>query len=500
MKKYILILTTGLLLMSSTSCNDWLDLKPSTKVVNDGTGIATLNEAGYRLNALYSMLRNYYLYGGRMTYYGDACGEDMQAMSNTKRVANYYRFNFTADNAPATYWQYYYEVINNANMLINGIDALADLSSTDERTRKDYKGQALTIRALAYFDLTRLYGYPYQKDNGASLGVPIVLEEVAPDYKPKRHTVAQCYERVITDLTDALQLGMKTTKNNGRFNQWAALSLLSRVYLYKGDDANALQTAKDAITGAEANGYRLWTAAEYSDPSQSWAEEFGAECLWELPITSAESGSSANELMGYLTAAAGYDDILISNDWLVNLMGSRTSDIRYQCVLTDGGAGSKSGKRYMWKYPRNAGETARNLANIKVLRLSETYLIAAEAAARLGGRNDDAVKYLEPIVKRGDATQTVVGTTVDLDRVLLERRIELVGEGHRFFDAIRNGKHITRTKTVFNAGGAGVDAHLPSIVPEAWNFNWNYYKVVLAIPKAEMDANENIRDQQNPGY
>ncbi len=497
MKKYIIILIAGLL-MTTTSCNDWLDLKPSTKVVNDGSGITTLSEAGYRLNALYSMLRNYYLYGARMTYYGDACGEDMQSQSGTKRVANYYTFRFTADNAPGTYWTSYYEVINNVNILINGIDGLTNLSAADEIIRKDYKGQALTIRALAYFDLTRLYGYPYLKDNGASLAVPIVIEAVKPDYKPKRNTVAACYDLVINDLTAALPL-MKITKNNGRFNQWAAMSLLSRVYLYKGDDVNALKTAKDAITGAEANGYKLWTAAEYSTKSQSWAMEFGSECLWEIPVTSTEYGETANELMGYLTAADGYDDIFISNDWLVNLMGSRTADIRYNCVITDAGKGSKSGTRYMWKYPVNSGETAKNLGNIKVLRLSETYLIAAEAAAR-SNNNDDAIKYLDPIVKRGDATKTVTGTTVTLDRVLEERRIELVGEGHRFFDAIRNGKRITRTTTEAAIGTTVKVSHLPLIVPEAWDFDWTYYKVVLPIPKSEMDANPTIRDQQNPGY
>jgi hypothetical protein len=76
---------------------------------------------------------------------------------------------------------------------------------------------------------------------------------------------------------------------------------------------------------------------------------------------------------------------------------------------------------------------------------------------------------------------------------LEERRKELVGEGHRFFDAIRNGKHITRSKDL-------AFPHLPAIEPEAWDFDWSYYKVVLAVPKAEMDANENMKDQQNPTY
>jgi hypothetical protein len=195
--------------------------------------------------------------------------------------------------------------------------------------------------------------------------------------------------------------------------------------------------------------------------------------------------------MGYLVNANGYDDIVLSDDWTVKLMGSRTNDIRYGCVQSDGGKGSKSGLRYIWKYPVQTGETTLYYGNIKVLRLSETYLIAAEAAAK-SGHNDDAVKYLNAIAMRGDATNDFTGKTVTLDDVLTERRIELVGEGHRFFDAIRNHKRITRsTDNTFK--------HLPGIQPEAWDFDWDYYKVVLAVPVHEVNANSEI-GQQNPGY
>ncbi|GHT18637.1 membrane protein [Bacteroidia bacterium] len=488
MKKYIIVLLVSVTGLTGTSCNDWLDLEPDNKVVvKEGTGIGSLSEANGRLNALYAMLRAYELYGARMTYYGDALGEDMMSRSGTMRTANYYTFRFTEDNAPRTFWDKYYEVINNVNTLLAGIDGLTGLSTADEVTRKDYKGQALTIRALAYFDLTRLYGYPYQKDNGASLGVPIVDKPVDANYKPTRNTVAECYTFFIKDFTDAVPL-LKDAKISGKFNKWTAMHLLSRAYLYKGDDTNALATAKEAITGAEGKGYKLWTAEEYG-AAATWAKEFDPEVLWELPITSTET-AGGNENIGYLTYAAGYDDIYVSDDWRITLMGDQTDDIRYKNLI-DGGSG-KSGVRYLWKHVPNSGETNRGHSNVKVLRLSELYLIAAEAAAR-SNNNDDAMKYLEPIVTRGDATQTVEGTTVTLDRVLEERRKELVGEGHRFFDAIRNGKHITRTQGL-------PFPHLALILPEAWDFDWTYYKVVLPIPISEINANKNIAGQQNPGY
>ena len=85
-------------------------------------------------------------------------------------------------------------------------------------------------------------------------------------------------------------------------------------------------------------------------------------------------------------------------------------------------------------------------SNIPVLRLSELYLIAAEAAVKLNN-NDKAVKYLDAIVSRANPEKTVQGKTVTLDDVLLERRKELFGEGHRFFDALRNHQTIVRKES-----------------------------------------------------
>jgi tetratricopeptide (TPR) repeat protein len=468
------------------SCDDWLTLEPSNRPINEaGSPITSLDEANARMNAIYSMFRSYYLYGARMTYYGDARSEDMMANGVTKRTSSYYLFSISKDNAPSSFWSSYYEIINNVNTLLGGIDEVPAGNAADSATLADYKGQALTARALAYFDLTRLYGYPYMKDNGESWGVPIRDEGlVSIDYKPTRNTVAECYEYFINDLENAIPL-LKSDKNNGRFNKWVAMQLLARAYLYKGDDAKALETAKEAIEGAARYGYALWSATDYKD---AWKSEFGAEVIWELPIMTGETAGS-KENIGYLVYASGYDDIILSDDWTTVLMGNQKSDIRYKCIIN---SSSKQGARYMWKYQPQAGESDRSLGNVRVLRLSELYLIAAEAAAR-SGNNEDAVKYLEPIVKRGNSAMTVVGTTVTLDRVLEERRKELVGEGHRFFDAIRNGKSIVRSEGL-------AYPHLSAIQPEAWNFNWNYYKVVLPIPRSEVNANENIAKQQNPGY
>ena len=85
---------------------------------------------------------------------------------------------------------------------------------------KNSKGEALAIRALAHFNLLITYGAPYLKDNGASLGVPVVKEVLTAAELPARQTVAQGYAAVLEDLTDALSF-IDENKNYGHFNRWA---------------------------------------------------------------------------------------------------------------------------------------------------------------------------------------------------------------------------------------------------------------------------------------
>ena len=134
-------------------------------------------------------------------------------------------------------------------------------------------------------------------------------------------------------------------------------------------------------------------------------------------------------------------------------------------------------------------------ANIPLIRLSEAYLNAAEAAVKTGD-NPSAVKYLNAIVSRANPANSVEGSTVTLDRVMTERRKELVGEGHRFFDALRDGGSVNRHDVKGQSKISSTKHYITKA--EKMNFSWDYYKCVLAIPKAEMDANSNML--QNPLY
>lgn len=158
---------SGILALSATSCgNDWLDLESSTEIPSEGS-LETLDDFQYSLNGIYSAMQSSDGYTGRIVYYGDVTADDVQAASATKRTGSYYLLKYTKDNAPSTLWKIPYQLTRNANIILEEIDNIPE-TDKNKKERNDIIGQALTIRALSLFDLTRIYGYPYAKDNGAS--------------------------------------------------------------------------------------------------------------------------------------------------------------------------------------------------------------------------------------------------------------------------------------------------------------------------------------------
>lgn len=336
----------------------------------------------------------------------------------------------------------------------------------------DLKGEALAIRALLLFDVTRLYGYPYLKDNGASLAAPII-DKVVEDknFKPSRNTTAQCYKAITDDLIEAVKL-LRPVKKEGKINKWAAMTLLSRVYLYMGNNGEAYNVAIEAIKGAEKQGYKLWTNDEYA---KIWATPFNSELLFEIVNLTTDSPGKSS--IGYLCTK--YNLIATEKYWK-KYMKEKSDDVRSQMVST-----ASSSKPFCLKYPAQ-GDKSYEDANIPIFRLSELYLNAAEAAVK----KDDITntrKYLKPIYARtGESLDDLPDDAITLDLVLEQRRIEFWGEGQRFFDLIRNNKKVERTD------------YLSEVPEEARSFDWNYYKIVLPVPNHEMEYNENM--VQNPEY
>ncbi len=496
--KYIMM---GAMVVSLSSCgNDWLDLEPSTSVP---TKVETLGEVDATLNGIYSSMQASNAYSGRLVYYGDVTADDMQAVSSTKRTASAYLYGFTKSNVPSSYWSTPYSIIQNCNVILANIDNIAATDEDLETKKEDYKGQALAIRGMALFDLTKLFGYPYTHDNGASLGASIVTAVVDKSYMPQRSTVAQCYDQILEDLETSVEL-LGEEFNKGKINKWAALTLLSRVYLYHGDNQKALDAAEKAIKGAEKNGYQLWSNAEYAN---AWANDVSAastnkgEVLFE--IINLTTDSPGKESLGYLYSPSGYADACVTASFY-NELSKDPNDVRLKVINVaekkQYSSSSIYGRGYVNKYQPQQGENVED-ANIPLIRLSEAYLNAAEAAAKLtadgSDHNADAVKYLNAIVNRSNPAKTVdANETVTVDEVLEERRKELVGEGHRMFDLLRNGKAIER-KSETNSKLSKTKHSCSKEFMTIAKGQDNFYKIVLPIPTAERNVSHLTN---NPGY
>ncbi len=386
----------------------------------------------------------------------------------------YYLFNVNAINAVYTFWSTPYTVIRNVNTILQ----FTDKFTGDELTTqiKNIRGQALTARAMAHFDLVKVHGMPYTKNNGASLGVPIVTTRLDNNVKPPRNTVAEVYNQIIKDLEEASGLISKS-KNDGKLNWFATRLVLARAYLYKNDNAKAYEVASGLIAEAKkGNTYRLFTNAEYAS---AWTQQTGVEYFLVLVNVESEIEES-KEFISYLMSRSGYDDIVLSSDYMA-LIDADKDDVRHQII------DKYKPASYQW-YLKKYLSPSYSYSNIPVLRISEAYLIAAEAAVKLNDKANAAL-YLNAIVTRANPAKSVTAAEVDLDRVLLERRKELVGEGHRLYDAMRNNKKIIR---------AGKSHNSSLLTPEKKEFDWNYNFILMPIPKDEMRTNPNI--VQNEGY
>ena len=430
MKKNIIIL--GLISLLAVSCgDDFLTTHPGDSVSTD-LALSTEQDIDNAVNGLYDLMSSYGYYGGTMFFYGDMKGDDMQSSYNSGRTCNRcYLYDHRSTSLNAGYlWGRPFYIIRNAWNVINAIDD-GKVQGSEQRL-KELKGEAMTIMALCQFDLTRCFGYPYTKDKGAGWGAPIVDHAITLDENPPRSTVAKDYEFIINTLEEAIPL-MSTSKNNSRMNAYAARALLSRIYLYHDDNEKAFQMASNLIEEVEGNGmYRLYTRDEYIP-------------AWDL---------------------------------------KNTDDIR--CLLLEKNVYNKNDVWWLKKWPGTDATTPSFENNYVIFRLSEVYLNAAEAGVKIGGAS--AVKglnYLNAIVQRANPVKEVTAAEYTLDRVLEERSKELIGEGHRFFDMLRNGKTIVRK------GGY----HLPGIVEE---IDWDYYKCVLPIPTDQFTFSPDM--EQNPGY
>lgn len=496
----------AILAASLSSCvNDWLDVAPSDGTDADAALTSSSDLAAARTGMYKALKGNSSLvdyYGQQFFVYGDVhAGDDYQYnnLGGSNRASFYYDMNYqtasefsSSTSSSNVAWKSPYIVIGRANRIIAAAEggALSDAAEA-KATIDQYAAEAKVLRALAHFDLVRIYGKPYTEDQGASLGVPLVTEVLESNAKPARSTVAEVYTQVVKDLTEAISSNALAKETEpGYVSVWGAKAILSRVYLNMGDYANALSVAEDIIKNS---GAALWTRDQYfkawdaSTPNES-------EFLFRLNVAGSTDNNDLNGI-GNLQQRDGYKEMVATKKF-VDMLTSDPKDVRNDMFLPATApkevATYGTNKVFLNKL-RGQGGNLRNVTIVPIIRLSEVYLTAAECAFRNNDKTK-AVEYLNDLVKNRTTTEASLATVdnITLERILIERRKELIGEGQRYFDALRNNETITRYTSEADKGWH------KTLSKEVQSFNRDYFKAIAAIPQAEINANPNIK--QNTGY
>ena len=485
MTKYSIFFAAALILGFTSCKKSFLDVKP-TNSGDAETAIQTASDAKVMLNGLMSKMTALEYYGRNFIMYGDVKGGDMTIISQGRGLDALYTFNHSkSSNNYSGFWNQIYHCILQANNIIKSIDKLKAGGSTENFDT--YKGQALTARALMYFDLVRLYGKPYAQDK-ASLGVPNITEPLAASAQPLRATVEENYTQIVKDLKAAEPL-LSKSKSNGFLNYYGNKAIQARVYLTMEKYAEALTAAQEIIN---SNVYTLYTNAGWVG---SWKTQFGAESIFELGIFPNESDLGNASLGAYLRRKAhGGSAILgwfMASDYFLARLGQDPTDVRWGVMSYDEYSNTRLGALYKYNGStilEGDGKATVTAVNIKVIRLSEIYLIAAEAA--FYSDKTLAATYLNAIRKRSPALAPATAATITLAMIMEERSKELFGEGHRFFDMLRWNQPIT-----FNDEFGAI-----SVTARPKTIDRTFPKVLLPIPQDEINANPGLAPQQNAGY
>lgn len=486
MKKIYTICFVSLSLLLS-SCS-FLNEEPSN-AQNAEVAIQTVQDARVALNGILSSMTSSNYYGRNFMLYGDVRGGDFTIVSSGRGMDGLYLYSHTPTSSSCSYfWTQGFRCIMLANNLLENINRL---EKEGQVGFDEYKGQALALRALFYFDLVRLYGAPYNY-NKEALGVPLVTTTLDAQAQPSRATVEQNYQLIVADL-EAAETLLKGAKkaNPGYINYYAAKALHARVALFMDDYATALACAEEVI---QCNVYSLYEPANWG---RSWASQFGSESIFELAMTNENDLGTSSLAFYYMQyqRVKGASGFFLASDSYLQTLAEDAQDVRWE-VMGEDELSTTDQPRLgaMYKYAGGVsmpgdGEASYTAVNVKIIRLSEVYLIAAEAALRTGDKAT-AVRYLNAIRSRAPQLAPATEETISLELILLERQKELLGEGQRFFDLIRCDKSITYNDDLGNV--------FVSFRPKT--VDRTQFNTILPIAQDEINANPSLVSQQNPGY
>lgn len=453
MKRTIIYVATVLLM--TTSCKDFLDIKPQGELTQEAFP-TTASDALLATNAAYVTLRGWHYHSGGYPIL-DIMSDDTHKGSNPNDQLNtlgpYDNFTITpTQDGLDRWWASLYEGIKRTNVVIEKVP----LINMDTNLRGRYVAEARFLRGLYYFDLVRAWG-----------GVPLVLT-TTPPLKLPRATANEVYAQIEKDWLFAAsrlpEKGQYNSQELGRASKGAAKAFLAKMYLFRKDFVNAEKYALEVI-----NGPQLYDLEPNFAHANSREGEHGIESVFEIGAFETENAlgnqyANTQGVRGTPNRGWGFNR---PSENLRN--GFEANDPRMKLTIIDLGdvidgitiLGDGSTPDFV--YDDNGNIIERECYNRKVwipgfstntqfghnrrlMRFSDVLLMAAEALNE-NNKPGQALVFLNRVRARARMGNNAILpdiTVTDKDAlrniILNERRFELALEGHRFWDLVRTGK------------------------------------------------------------
>ncbi|RFS19252.1 RagB/SusD family nutrient uptake outer membrane protein [Chitinophaga silvatica] len=405
------------ILTTATSCKKYLDIVPVGKVIP-----TTVEDFRKELDAAYAI--NVYD-KGLASYRGDEIKMNETRSGDVNQLQPNYLWDENNGNNINTYdWKNKFQQIFYANHIIG---AVPDATEGTTEQKNQLLGEAYLVRAYAYFHLVNLYGKPYNEVTAASdKAIPLVTK-VDMENVGRRNSVKEVYDQILADIETGLALvniDQYETAYSYRFSKLSGLALAARVYLYTHQWSKALETAKSVLD-------KKGTLIDFNQSSALPTLYNSLETIQAL-----EQNYTAIQIQTVIVSDALFNKYNQDNDLRLKVFYKK--DSKNNNVV----AKVSSGNNYRQSF-----------------RVSEMYLIAAEAAAQLN-QLDIARGFLNQLKKNRltpafylveEARLTTLSGDAFLNEIYDERFRELSFEGHRWFDLRRTTQpqitHILRGKT-----------------------------------------------------
>ncbi|MFD2932800.1 RagB/SusD family nutrient uptake outer membrane protein [Spirosoma flavum] len=415
--------------------------------------------------------------------YGDARGDDSR-QEVVKSDPWYFSdaFILSSDNdVLRTTWRNYYNIINRSNTILAKIES-ADAAVITNKPR--HIAEAKFLRALAYFDLVRIFG-----------DVPLLTKPVTTDeaYKLAREKTDKIYDEIIIkDLLDVENvLPLKYTGTDvGRATKGAAKAILGRVYMTRKNFASA----EAKLLEVTALGYAL--LPNYNDLFTYTKDEHHSEYIFDIEYEEGIGEGSVFTNRFFPNSAAMADVYGVKGGLTETNSPSPAlfalfvaGDLRKDVTAQKDGFIDKNGtfvklpsatsQAYTKKYITPVATANDSRANWKVIRYADVLLMYAEALNE-NGKTAQALPFINQVRTRAGLTGYSNLTKDELrEKIYLERRLELSFEGVRWFDLVRTGQAFDTLKPL----------------------GMKDYMTVFAVPLSQVQLiNNRVLFPQNPGY